>query len=117
MMIDADRFDAWTRRRFGKAAAGALAGLLAVTATESSGARRKRRRKERKRPCEKLGTRCNPNNDKQICCGVLYCQQVPELGGHRCCKTQHLPCSRDADCCGNLVCGGGGGGRSCRTEP
>lgn len=115
--MDADRFDAWTRRHLGRAMAGTVAGLLAVASPASILARKKKRRKERKRPCEKLGTRCNPNNDKQLCCGVLYCQKVPELGGNRCCKTLHLACARDADCCGNLVCAGDGAARSCRTNP
>lgn len=116
MTTDADQFDARTRRCFGAAMGGAVAGLLGASPV-SLLARKKKRRKERKRPCEKLGTRCNPNNDKQLCCGGLYCQKVPELGGNRCCKTLHLPCSRDADCCGNLVCVGDDGGRSCRTAP
>lgn len=104
--MDAARFDAWTRRRFGWVAAGALAGLLGGPLGNPILARKKKRGKDRKRPCEKLGTRCNPNNDKQLCCSALFCQRVPELGGHRCCKTLLLPCSRDADCCGNLVCAG-----------
>ena len=117
LTVDADRFDAWTRRRFGAAAAGAFAGLLGLSAPTSTLARNEKRRKDRKRPCEKLGTRCNPKNDKQLCCGALYCQNVPELGGNRCCKSLLLPCSRNADCCGNLVCAGDGAARSCRTEP
>lgn len=115
--MEADRFDAWTRRRFGVSVAGALTGLLGTAFPVSIRARKKKRRKDRKRPCEKLGTHCNPKNDKQLCCGGLYCQKVPELGGNRCCKTLHLPCTRDADCCGNLVCAGDGAARSCRTNP
>jgi hypothetical protein len=116
--MDASQFDAWTRRRFGAIAGGAIAGILGLSDQRPAPARKKKRHgKERKRPCEKLGTRCNPNNDKQLCCGVLFCLAVPELGGHRCCKTLHLSCTRDADCCGNLVCDGDDGGRSCRTKP
>jgi hypothetical protein len=108
---------AWTRRRFGAVTAGALAGAIGVVAPEPSLARKKKHRRKRKRRCERLGTRCNPHNDKQLCCGALFCQGVPELGGNRCCKTLHLPCARDADCCGNLACIGAEDGRSCRTEP
>ena len=118
--MDAVRFDGWTRRRFG-AAVGALAGLLGVVGRDGGLARkrrnRKRGRKPRKRHCERLGTRCNPNNDKQLCCRPLFCESVPELGGNRCCKTLHLPCERNADCCGNLFCTGDHGAFSCRTRP
>jgi hypothetical protein len=117
-MMPSSRFDAWTRRRFGTASVGALAGLLGVSGQKAMLARKKKKRgKQRKRPCEKLGTRCNPNNDKQLCCGALYCQNVPDLGGNRCCKSLHLSCLRDADCCGNLICVGNDGARSCRTGP
>jgi len=116
--MDADRFDVLTRRRFGMASAGALAGLLGVSGRTAMFARKKKKRgKARKRRCERLGTRCNPNNDKQLCCGALYCQGVPELGGNRCCKSVFLPCARDAECCGNLICVGNAGARSCRTGP
>ena len=115
--MDGARFDTWTRRRFGRVTVGALAGSLGLAAARPSLARNKKRGKKRQKPCEKLGTRCNPNNDAQLCCGVFYCQIVPELGGHRCCKTLHLACSRDADCCGNLSCVGDEGARSCRTGP
>jgi hypothetical protein len=116
--MEANRFDAWTRRRFGTVAVGAIAGLFDFTGDLPLLARKKKKRgRARKRPCENLGTRCNPNNDKQLCCGELFCQSVPELGGNRCCKTLHLPCARDADCCGNLVCTGDHGALSCRTEP
>ncbi len=104
--MDASRFDAWTRRRFGTAAAGIVAGVLGLAADGELHARKKKRRKQRKRKCEKLGTRCNPNNDKQLCCSGLFCQKTPELDGNRCCKPMHAPCSRDADCCRNLACRG-----------
>ena len=115
--MDADRFDAWTRRRFGRTAAGVFAALLGASALKSGHARKRHRSKRRRWPCEKLGTPCNPTNDKQVCCGALFCQIVPERGGYRCCKTLHLACSGDADCCGNLVCAGADGARSCRTGP
>jgi hypothetical protein len=115
--MDPSRFDVWTRRRFVAAVAGALTGLIGVPDRDGGLARKKRKRKHRKRRCERLGTRCNPHNDKQLCCGALFCLVVPELGGNRCCKTLHLPCARDADCCGNLLCAGEAGGRTCRTGP
>lgn len=111
------RFDVWTRRRFGGAAAGVIASLLGVSDAWPAFARKKKKRgKTRKRHCERLGTPCNPNNDKQLCCGPFFCLSVPELGGHRCCKTLHLPCAGNAECCGNLVCTGDHGALSCRTR-
>jgi hypothetical protein len=104
--MDATRFDAWTRRRFGTTAAGAIAGLLGLAERRTATGKKKRKRKSRKRKCEKLGTRCNPRNDRQVCCGALFCQQVPELGGNRCCQSRFATCSRDADCCANLECVG-----------
>lgn len=110
--MDGSRFDAWTRRRFGVAMAGALALLFGLEASQEADARRKRRavrqrkrkRRKRKRKCEKPRTRCNPQNDKQLCCPGHACQIVPELGGHRCCHMRFDPCRDNADCCGNLLC-------------
>jgi hypothetical protein len=117
--MEVDRFDAWTRRHFGAVAAGAIAGLFGLSGDVPLLARKKKKKrgKTRKRHCERLGTHCNPNNDKQLCCVPLFCQSVPELGGNRCCKTLFLPCAGDAECCGNLVCTGDHGALSCRTEP
>jgi hypothetical protein len=109
--MDGPRFDAWTRRRFGVAAAGALAGLLALARDDDARAKRKKkRRKNRKKPrkCEQLGTRCNPKNDKKLCCSGLACGVVPELGGHRCCRSRYASCQENADCCANLQCDAGG---------
>jgi hypothetical protein len=104
-------FDAWTRRRFGTAAAGAFAGLLALAREEDARAKRKKkRRKSRKKPrprkCEKLRTRCNPNNEKKLCCGGLLCGINSELGGHHCCHDRYASCQENADCCANMQCVG-----------
>lgn len=113
--MNAFRFHAWTRRRFGTAAASAIAGVFGLAAGNAARARKKRRKKKRKRKCEKLGTRCNPRNDKQVCCSPLYCQKSAELGGNRCCKPRYESCLRDADCCPNMTCVGGVN-RLCETR-
>jgi hypothetical protein len=107
--MDDSRFVAWTRRRFGIAAASAVAGLLGLRGREDALARRKKRKKRKKRArekpqCEQHRTRCNPKNDHRLCCGGLFCQEVPELGGHHCCRPRFGECEQDSDCCGNTAC-------------
>jgi hypothetical protein len=104
--MDATRFDAWTRRRFGTTAVGAIAGLLSLAERRTAAGKKKGKKRTRKRNCEKLGSSCNPRNNKRVCCGVLFCQNVPELGGYRCCKSRFEPCARNAHCCANLTCVG-----------
>jgi hypothetical protein len=106
--VDSSRFDAWTRRRFGIATAGIVAGLLGLGERDDAPAKRKRKRKRRKQKqkpkCEQHRTRCNPKNDKELCCGGLACDEVPELGGHHCCRQLFGDCQQDSDCCANTVC-------------
>ena len=78
---------------------------------ELASAKKKRQPKQRrKRQCEKLNTKCNPNNDRKLCCAALACGLVPELGGHRCCQQRYGACDQNAHCCNNLICSGGVGG-------
>jgi hypothetical protein len=108
--MDGSRFDAWTRRRFGGAIAGALVAALGQTAGhEAAGKARKQKGKRNKprfrhRRCEAHRTRCNPHNDRRLCCAPLACGQVPQLGGYRCCARRFQPCTLDLDCCNNTVC-------------
>jgi hypothetical protein len=104
--VDSSRFDAWTRRRFGIATAGAVAGLFRLGEHDDAPAKRKRKKKHKPK-CEKHRTRCNPKNDKKLCCGGLYCDEVPELGGNHCCRPRYGSCEQDSDCCGNTVCTSG----------
>ncbi len=109
--MDGSRFDAWTRRRFGVVAAAAITGWLGLAARDGTVAKRKKAPKQRrKRQCEKLNTKCNPGNDRKLCCAAMACGLVPELGGHHCCQQRYGACGVDADCCNNLVCTGGSGG-------
>lgn len=105
--MDGSRFDAWTRRGFGVAAAGALLGMLPWDDTAAKRKRKKRKRsKARSRQCEPLGTDCNPHNDQRLCCGGLICGHVAELGVRRCCHDRFGPCQDHTDCCNNMKCVG-----------
>ncbi len=116
--MDAPGFDAWTRRRFGRAAAGglaALAGGLPRSAVEAKGKAAKRRKRKR---------RCLARQDRVWCggrcmvgeccpggaCGdALDCQCMRSLGGAGVCVRRVLTtcevgctdpsiCARDERC-------------------
>jgi hypothetical protein len=97
-------FDVWTRRRFGLATGGGLAGLLGLAATEAVEAKKPKNTKKR---CRKLGRRCKPKG-KRTCCGKLKCDatgfasKLPRV----CCKTRGKPCGDERDCCDGLGCCG-----------
>ncbi len=102
-MKEAEGNAAWTRRRIGVASAGVIAALFALKPDLDAEAKRKKRKKR----CERLRTRCNPNNDRKLCCSGLICGEVPELGGHHCCKWRYERCTDNVECCGNLQCKAG----------
>ena len=66
--MDGPEFDAWTRRRFGLAAGGALAALVGLATTDA-----------KKKRCKKLGARCR-RNGKRKCCGQLKCDATGFAG-------------------------------------
>jgi hypothetical protein len=115
--MDGSRFDAWTRRRFGVAAAGLVVGFFAVAGWDDAPAKRKHKKHKKPRPrqCEQMHTHCNPKNDRKMCCGGLGCSHVTELGGNHCCLWRYFACDDDVDCCGNLKCLGTAEGRFCDT--
>ena len=89
--MDESRFDAWTRRRIGLAAA-----LLGVVHTGSTWAT-KNRKKKRKR-CKRFGEGCNPGG-KRKCCGALRCDLPNGSSSFSCCKELGALCSEHEDCC------------------
>jgi hypothetical protein len=103
-VIDRSRAGNATRRHVGRLTAGALVALLNLGARDARPARKKKPR------CEKLGTRCNPETTRRVCCGALVCQPVSGQRGDRCCKPRFTPCAADTDCCANLTCVGDGRG-------
>lgn len=90
------RFDAWTRRRFGLMAGGALAALAGWQGTDA---------KKKKKRCKKLGASCKTGG-KRRCCGTLKCDHIsfepsPKT---RCCRKKDQPCADSNDCCDGLCC-------------
>lgn len=98
------RFTAWTRRRLGLTVSGVIAARFGVSFAEDAAAKKHKPRKRHKRHCEPLRTKCNPNNDRRLCCANLVCLTVPELGGTHCCRERYATCADDTECCGQLLC-------------
>ncbi|MGH2616809.1 MAG: hypothetical protein ACRDJC_16360 [Thermomicrobiales bacterium] len=101
--MDAHRFDAWTRRRFGLATGGVLAAALGLAAFDAAEAGKKRRRKKRKR-CVKLLQPCRIGGRK--CCHRHVCQSfnAGANGTFFCCKGQGQPCTTSDQCCPPSAC-------------
>jgi hypothetical protein len=93
--MDASRFDAWTRRRFGFAVGGAAASLIGVLEHQEGNAKNKKKR------CRKAGKNCKRGKD---CCGSLSCAKAGDPGRLRCCRAGGGACSDDNGCCGELFC-------------
>jgi hypothetical protein len=88
-LMDDDRFDAWTRRRFGRAAAASLASLFIAATPHAADAAR----------CRKLSSTCTRNGKR--CCGSLKCDQtvVNTVAGRFCCKRDGASCTSGQGCC------------------
>ena len=125
--VDGSRFDAWTRRQFGTAAAGAAAaGLLGLLGLQDAAARhttrhdgnknsnknKNKNKNNKNKQCRKTGQSCDETKKNKKCCNKNeLCAQVKGQGGdNRCCKQNGEGCKRDSDCCGNDRCDG----RKCR---
>jgi hypothetical protein len=74
--MDDSQFDAWTRRRFGKAVSGGLASLVSLGAVTSAQAE----------SCRNVKEQCDPDKKKQKCCRHLRCETNDDTGNARCCK-------------------------------
>ena len=103
--MDGPEFDAWTRRRIGLAAGGALAALAGFR--ESNASKNKQKRKRRKKRCKRLGDACRQGS-KRKCCGQLRCRTTSlNAGIHTfCCKTEGKSCADQSECCDPLLCCG-----------
>jgi hypothetical protein len=99
--MDGLEFDAWTRRRFGLAAGGALAALTSLHATDA----KKNKKKRRKKRCRKFLQTCQPGG-KRKCCGNLRCDfhSGNSLQQEVCCKRKGRSCEEVTDCCSPLQC-------------
>jgi hypothetical protein len=127
--MDASKFDAWTRRRFGLLVGG-VASFAGLSALDTADARKKRKKKKKckkslqpcggkKKCCKKLrcadtfgaqSVCCTPlqgacENESTCCAGAnIICDLVNNLAGKRCCVFQDDPCNEDNDCCQGTVC-------------
>lgn len=101
--MNALRFDAWTRRRFGLAAGGMLAASIGVVGLVPAGA--KNRHKRRRKRCRKLGRTCVEGGNRK-CCGDLKCDrnEIGEPHPTFCCKREGKGCQADSECCNGLGC-------------
>jgi hypothetical protein len=105
--MDGSRFDAWTRRNFGVAAGGALAGLLALAGRHDAEAQVT---EPEAKNCRKNGQTCDQTRRGQECCNDNnLCAQIAGEGSNTfCCKQVGGTCRRNSDCCGLNRCGGNG---------
>ncbi len=104
--MDGSRFDAWTRRKFGLAAGGAVASLIGLAALPEAEA--KKNKNKNKKQCRKLGQTCDINKKNQRCCkSGQDCAQVQGISGNVCCKQQNANCQHNTDCCGTRKCTNG----------
>ncbi len=93
-------FNAWTRRRFGLAAGGIGASLLAPVATAA-----KKKKKKCKLRCRDLLHTCTPGAKNDACCPGLNCDLVALQSGLRCCLGLRDTCAPDSgQCCRGLLC-------------
>jgi hypothetical protein len=135
--MDASRFDAWTRRRFGLVVGSGTASLLGLSVLGDAEAKKKHKHKKKKKCRKSLQTCggkkkkccksltcgdsltfpdskvcCKPLQgtceDQTECCGDTICTNVDGLDGEHCCVVIDKPCTEDHDCCTGLVCDTGG---------
>ena len=81
--MDALRFDAWTRRRFGMVAVGTIAALLGHGATpphsaQAKGKDKKRKLKRNEYGCVEVGGRCRGRDS--VCCSGVCAGKKPKQG-------------------------------------
>jgi hypothetical protein len=104
--MDASRFDAWTRRRFGLIAGGSIASLAGLSAIADSEAKKKKKKKK----CKKLKNGCKTSGKKKRCCKGLTCGEsvaIPE--GTHCCRKAQGACTDATECCAPSLCNVGEG--------
>jgi hypothetical protein len=122
--MDDSQFDAWTRRRFGRAMGGGLASLVGLSALNPATSHAQITTQAER--CRGVKEQCNPDKKKQKCCRHLRCETNEDTGNARCCKPLRTSCHHATECCGNLQCdttsehGGNhccvGGGEFCQRD-
>jgi hypothetical protein len=101
--MDASRFDAWTRRRFGLAVGGVAAALFGLAERGEVAAKKRHKKKKR---CRKLGDACTQGS-KHKCCNGATCDLVGDGGVLQtfCCHENGGACTEDVECCQGNFCG------------
>ena len=109
--MDDTRFDAWTRRTFGKAVGGGLASLISLGPFTAVGTRARTvtaqaKKKKRRVRCLNLKHSCNPDTDqkRERCCARLRCGELADRDGNHCCRPIRTTCRHGGECCGDLQC-------------
>jgi hypothetical protein len=92
--MDGSGFDAWTRRRFGRAAGAAAAALVGLSGLGETGAAAGGR-------CRKVTRACS---QRKPCCGDLTCGGSVIREGRFCCRRGPLRCRDSKDCCAPALC-------------
>ena len=92
--MDGSRFDAWTRRGFGRAAGGAAAVLIGLAGGSDAGAADRVR-------CRKVSRACSA---QRPCCGDLTCGRSVIREGKFCCRKGTASCQDSKDCCAPALC-------------
>lgn len=107
--MDSERFDAWTRRRFGLGLGGATAGLFALVAPDEAQGKKNRKKRRRRKPCLKKNAPCSQAG-KRTCCKALHCDFPAALSMRtHCCARAEGKCDEDFDCCEGFLCNEGRG--------
>ena len=88
--MDDSQFDAWTRRRFGRAMSGGLASLVGLGSLGTASTRAKITAQADR--CRNVKEQCNPDKKKQKCCRHLRCETNEDTGNARCCKPLRTSC-------------------------
>jgi hypothetical protein len=97
--MDTSRFDAWTRRQFGRTSSGVLVAALGLAAGEGAVARKKHKKKQK---CRKVTESCG---GKKKCCKNFTCDTIGIGAGTFCCRETQQTCTGiEGECCGDRVC-------------
>jgi hypothetical protein len=106
-LMSGPRFDLWTRRHFGRVAAGCVAALAGSTTLQTGGAKKKRRKRKQKSPpkqtCRALLEECGFTPEER-CCGALVCNDNTCAGDPVCVRPEGGSCRDICDCQFGLQC-------------
>jgi hypothetical protein len=99
--MDAARFDAWTRRRFGIASGGALAAVVSLISSDAARAGNgKNKPKKNKFGCVDVGDKCRGKDS--LCCSGICKGKKPKRGKpdkSRCVGHHASTCQKGQDSC------------------